>query len=57
MSIKVEDCALEVVEPLGTLLRRTTDNPQVQVFELGFRVLRNASCAKTPPNWSYAASR
>src|SRR5215203_3887600 len=41
-----EDRALEAVEPLGALLRRSTDDPQIQLFELGLRVLRdvNAVC-------------
>lgn len=46
MLIEGEDDALEAVEPLGALLRCSTDNPQVQFFELGLRVLRdvNAVC-------------
>jgi hypothetical protein len=46
MLIKGENYALETVEPFVALLRRARHDPEVQLFELGFRVVRdlNAVC-------------
>ena len=46
MLIEGEDYALEAVEPLGALLRRPSDDPQVQFLEIAFGTPRdlNAVC-------------
>ena len=40
MLIEGESRSLEAVEPVCTLLRSPFDDPQVQLFKLGFRVPR-----------------
>jgi hypothetical protein len=39
--IEGQNRSLQTVEPFGALLRRPRDNPEVELFELGFRVSRS----------------